>query len=286
MLRSFAAFSFVLLTTSMALANPVVTRVTLYYSTDFPNAETPIPSLTDIDGNYVGFTHRLPGTGGALAGDDPSLRLFDSYLELRGQSGGLTPPTGLDGLDMPAVSFINPYSANEATHYAYGGIALSNIWLGEFGKAGVFIGVDAANLFLAGVEAVDAAGNYRLFASRIVNGVETPVVIDDPGQSIYAPGTDVDLMFGRATVLPEDFFWVAASTADSPGSPAPYDASGFVAMPEISSELILNTGIFNFDSPDNVLRVDSFIIASTPEPSTYALGALALLGLLAFRRRR
>ncbi len=143
--------------------------------------------------------------------------------------------------------------------------------------------------------------NYWLFATHS-NSIPTVAAADsvgnisNPGANIVNYNRDADwngqdgnvTTVGSAGPLSNSFY----GTADQGGNvyewnEALSDISRGVRGGSWSNDSIrLQSSSWDFMSPSAESVSRGFRLATVPEPSTYLLGALALLGLLAFRRRR
>ena len=133
-------------------------------------------SIRDADGLGIGLTHRLGGTGAALAECDPNLRLRTDRgaLELTTTRSDLNKQVGMDsgeyfGLALRDLGFTGREDFTISAE-------VPNIpGLAEVGQFGLYAGVASDRAIRGGVLRQPAADRYQLFLVNNVNGLDQDI---------------------------------------------------------------------------------------------------------------
>jgi hypothetical protein len=132
-------------------------------------------TLLDVEGRGIGLTHRLPGTGQALALRDPNLRLNPEAraLELTTTRSDLNKQAGVAvgeyfGLRLSALGFTGPEDFIIS-------VEMPDIpGLERVGQFGLYLGASGSRAIRGGVLR-QKDGSYSLFLVNNVNGIDQDV---------------------------------------------------------------------------------------------------------------
>jgi hypothetical protein len=228
-------------------------------------------TLPDATGQGTGFTTRLPGSGAALTGNDPSLTLdtANGHLLINSTRSDFNLTEfgrNLTAMEAPAIFVSGAGSGDFMVRAKFIDVQVDQ--LGD--QMGVFVGTSVDNVTRAMFFDIGRPGSYTVRFNYSLNGVDGPPTNH---LGLIESGDGV-LEFGRVGGL-----WRVRWT-DSQGSSA---MVWNFTVPGIDSETDLYFGVFNNDARNTtpqVARLDYFQIGtgtSIPEPASYALGFWVLL---------
>ncbi len=257
----------------------LTTRV-LSAATTTLDFNAPVPgTLNDTNGLGTGFTHRLPGTGSALPGNDPNMDLLadPGRLTIRSASADTVSTSAYPimetfGLRLPSVG-----TSDLSVSALVRNVDLTTSQLN------LYVGSDSDNYVRAGFHPY-----FSTEQSVLVYGMVNAVQIDYFSQAAVGVlhGDDAVLTFSRTSGLWQLSWDNLTHPASSGVSPLLS-----IASPDINSYQDLYVGIY-FNTPTNrtpsteLAYIDSFSVNIIPEPSAVVLATLGLVALTALGWRR
>ena len=256
-------------------------------STTTLSFDSPVPAtLNDSSGQGTGFTTRLPGTGSAIAANEPHVNIDTGNGRLVLTSTYSSPNFGNAGLENNAANLVN----TDMPTLLLSGIGGDNfIVRARFSnlavpaasdQIGVLVGSSINNVTRGGIFWGNSGNTVGFNYAQ--NGFDGPPT--DGLDNAFQSGQDGEFEFGRIGGA-WYFSWKNLSTNDG-------DTYGF-SLPNLDSQNDLYVGIFNLDTYGYApapydAYLESFTVltgASVPEPSTLVLG-LGGVSLLAVWRLR
>lgn len=251
-----------LLVTSFCIADMTVTL-------DF---DSPVPgTIKDSNGHGTGFTHRLPGTGGALPEFDPNLDLnaVPGRLRLISTNSDINHANNLGQLDAPGLLFSNMAGRDFSVSVSCFGVNLPN----GSDQLFLYVGTSATNVVRAGFHeqgvytavANQGAGDFFLFLSPL---------------NSFAPGDDAVLTLGR-TDNSWSLSWQNLTSPSESSSSTPF------SVPWLDSEDTLYIGVLSTNpgsAHSHLDTIDHFSVTVVPETSSVVLGLLGF-SIVAIRSR-
>lgn len=235
--------------------------------------------IDDSLGQPTGFTHRLPGSGGAIPASDPNLTVdgVNGHLLIQSTRSDFN-STGfgrnLDAMEAPAVR-VNGLAASDFIVRA----TFVNIHVDDLSdQLGVFVGTSVDNVLRAGVHE-QTTPDYQSFLVYSQNGTDGPPQGGQPSSIIS--GQDAEFEIGRISGQ-WHFRWTNLSDPSKSG------VLSNLAVP-LGNAASLYFGVFNHDARNltpQVATLDRFVLITTPsvpEPSSLLLGT-GFFAIAALRR--
>ncbi len=171
-MRTVRVAFFVVLAGGLAAAQSVV------FDFDAPVSGT----LADANGNGTGFTHRLPGTGGALPVNDPNLMLSNGVFGITATNSSFIGSGGVNLANMEAPCVLRTGAAGAGFQVT---ATLLNVSLPNLSnQTGIVVGASAEQIVR--LYAGNNLFNFMYLGEDRVQVAQTPT-------SAFAAGADLDL---------------------------------------------------------------------------------------------
>ena len=188
-----------------------------------------------------------------------------------------TAQTSLTGATQVGATLSLPFTSST---FSFSGTLTSQVWAGDTNNP--FIGTNPGALTFTYLFANDPSSPDSIHRLT-VNGYGTAGLLTD---SSYSPGTVAPAFFDRSNglgdVIGETFF----STPIGNGFVLPGNSSALWVVETNSSEANLSTAAVIDGGVATVGTYAPGAFNPVPEPSTFLLAAMGLIGLLALRSRR
>lgn len=267
-----------------AAANPLTTLVNFDFT-------APVPSgVNDVNGLGTGFTHWLPGTGGAIPRNDPNLNLLTipGYLAFTSQRSDINQFNGygrnLPNLDSPGTQLTNMVGRDFRIVAKFDDVDVP----GLSDQLLLYVGTDADNVLRGGFHengTHDPSGNTGQFVLAGNSGSGDFGFPEIGLFETFTTGDDIVLSLSRI-----DGIW--SLSWENLTNPAGNGSFSGIDMPSLDAASDLYVGIMHLDARNfssQTAKLDYFRVevgAPVPEPSSVALGAFAGLMLLVGGGRR
>jgi PEP-CTERM motif len=241
--------------------------VTLDFDGDVPG------TITDKHGVGSGFTHRLPGSGGALPSNDPNMDLLSTpgHFTLSSTRADINGGANLGQLEAPALLLSGIGAQDFSVSALFRDVRVPN----GSDQLMLFVGTSTTNVVRAGFHELDV---YAI-VENTGSGDQRPYLSDF---NAFNPGDDVLMTFARRN-LQWQLSWQNLTNSGANG------ASSIVSLPWLDAESDLYVGVLAANAGTGTPflgKLDYFKVQGVPEPSSVVLFGLAFTGLICLSRKR
>jgi hypothetical protein len=245
----------------------------------------PVPgTLADTNGLGTGFTHRLPGSGGAIPANDPNLLLDTANGRLivnstRSDFNTTGFGRNLAGMEAPTIGLPGIGAGNLSIEAIFFDLQVDQL----SDQIGVLAGSSVDNVVRGGTHEAFTRPAYQAISTYSLNGGDIGPffgILD-----LFAPGDDMLVRLSRINGQWQ-FFWQNLT------QPNLTYASPFFTLPLLDAETDLYVGIYNHDARNTTPQqafLGQFTVrtgtdATVPEPATLWLALVCALLAIAKRR--
>jgi hypothetical protein len=235
-------------------------------------------TINDTNGLGTGFTTRLPGTGSAIPPNDPNMNLLavPGKLLLTSTHADINQFPGPTGTNLPNLEAPGVFVPAVGAGDIFVSAVFENVHLPNGSdQLELYVGANENLVLRAGMHET----NVYVFSENTGSGDQNTFT----AAGAFTTGDDIEATISRQAGL-WALSWNNVTTATSGALPA-------FSLPWLDAQPNLYFGVLasNAGTPTSFIgQINNFSVNVVPEPSTFVLAVLGLVGLAtwAWRRKR